>query len=46
MTEVRLDLLGPTELAYTDDRHIGDTFRETIDPDVLRMDTTDWLSRS
>ena len=46
VTEVRLDLLGPTELAYTDDRHIGDTFSETIDPDDLRSDTTDWLSRS
>ena len=46
VTEVRLELLGPMKLAYTDDRHIGHTFHETIDTDVLRKNTTEWLSRS
>jgi hypothetical protein len=46
VTEVYLDLLSLTKVAYHDNRHVGDNPEEVIDTDELRQATTDWLTKS
>lgn len=46
VTNVYLDLLSLEEVAYRDDRNLGDNPKEHIDNDELRGATADWLIES